>query len=51
MLCAKKIIHSCEKLFRGRGGQDFVLEIVVFSGCNEARDFCFFSEKELFVDG
>ena len=51
MLCAKKIIHSTEKFFRGRGGQDFVLEIVVFSRCNEIRDPCFFSVKELFVDG
>ena len=50
MLCAKKIIHSCKELFGGGGGQNFVLEIVLFGRCNEVRDASFF-QCERFVCG
>jgi len=37
-------------LFRGRGGQDFVLEIAVFGRSDEGGNSCFFIVKELFVN-
>ena len=44
------MIHSCEELFRGRGGQDFVLEIAVSGRCDEAGNSYFFIVEDLFVN-
>ena len=49
-MCAKKMIHSCEELFRGRGGQNFVFEIAVFGRCDESGNSHFFIVEDLFVN-